>query len=112
MIIWNGEVVNNLRDVCEIVRRELGDDLADFMAEECNGMTEEYGQLELQFQNAERAEELAREEWANVVRDARDALDEALYDVEHEMFDSFKVPKKRLNRKAFEKIMEDLDNVL
>lgn len=112
MIIWNGEVVNNLRDVCDIVRRELGNDLADFMEEAVNGVNEEYGQLELQFQNEERAHELHCEEWMNVVRDARDALDEALFDVEHEMFDSFKVPKKRLNRKAFEKIMEDLDNVL
>ncbi len=112
MIIYKAQVVNNLKDVSDIIRQELGYELADFLEEQVQGVTADYDQLELQLQNEERAHELHCEEWMNVVRDARDALDEVLFDVEHEMFDSFKVPKKRLNRKALEKILEDLDNAL
>lgn len=112
MIIYKAQVVDNLMDVNNIVRQELGDELADFLEKQVQGVTADYDQLELQFQNEERAHELHCEEWMNVVRDARDALDEALFDVEHEMFDSFKVPKKRLNRKALEKILEDLNREL
>lgn len=111
-MIYKGELITSLVDVVGVIRRELGDELADFTTEHIQRMMVELGQFEIRAQSAELSLDLTVEEWETVVRDARDALDKELFDVEDEMFDSFKVPKKRLNRKTLEKILENLDDAL
>lgn len=92
--IYEGRIINTLRDVLDVLRDKLGDEFADTTENIVSDMVSTADDATID--SMSDAIEVTNEVWATIVRDARDNIDEIL-------------SKPRIDRRALARIRDDLN---
>ncbi len=92
--IYEGRIINTLWDVLDVLRDKLGDEFADTAENIVSDMVNTADNATIDSMSNQI--DVTNEVWANIVRDARDNIDEIL-------------SKPRIDRKALARIRDDLN---
>ena len=92
--IYEGRIINTLWDVLDVLRDKLGDEFADTAENIVSDMVSAADNATIDSMSDQL--DVTNEVWANIVRDARDNIDEIL-------------SKPRIDRKALAKVRDDLN---
>lgn len=92
--IYEGRIINTLWDVLDVLRDKLGDEFADTAENIVSDMVSTADNATINSMSDQI--EVTNEAWANIVRDARDNIDEIL-------------SKPRIDRRALARIRDDLN---
>lgn len=96
--VYNGKLINNLQDVLDVLRDELGNEFAEVTENIVSDMVSVAYDSNIDSMMDSMMEQLdvTNEGWANIVRDARDEIDAIL-------------SKPRIDRKALRQVANSLD---
>lgn len=92
--IYEGRIINTLWDVLDVLRDKLGDEFADTAENIVSDMVSTADNATIDSMSDQL--DVTNEAWANIVRDARDNIDEIL-------------SKPRIDRKALAKVRDGLN---
>ena len=92
--IYEGRIINTLWDVLDVLRDKLGDEFADTAENIVSDMVSTADNATIDSMSDQL--DVTNEAWANIVRDARDNIDEIL-------------SKPRIDRRALAKVRDDLN---
>lgn len=92
--VYNGKLINNLQDVLDVLRDELGNEFAEVTENIVSDMVSDA--YDCAIDSMMKQLDVTNEGWTNIVRDARDEIDAIL-------------SKPRIDRKALRCLWNNLD---
>lgn len=92
--VYNGKLINNLQDVLDVLRDELGNEFAEVTENIVSDMVSDA--YDCAIDSMMEQLDVTNEGWTNIVRDARDEIDAIL-------------SKPRIDRKALRQVANNLD---